>query len=164
MAISSIRRQVYELSIPDLTEHPIWEFCSNEEHIEGQDEATVRPSGDKEVPGYSSGAYVVVADITFADGTEAIGYLYSGKPHDFACTQPNVIVGSSQINFWLGAFQFVSNVDDQIANKYHLLQKNQEMVFPIRFQSRVHVNNSPLLVIVEGFMALDKDRQIIFLR
>ena len=33
-----IRRQVYRLTEQDLLDHPIWEFCSDEEGVDGQDE------------------------------------------------------------------------------------------------------------------------------
>src|SRR5205814_561097 len=38
-----IRKQVYNLTAADLSEHPVWEFAEDEEGTEGQDEATVRP-------------------------------------------------------------------------------------------------------------------------
>jgi hypothetical protein len=38
-----IRRQVYELTTEDFQANPVWEFASDEESEEGQDEATVRP-------------------------------------------------------------------------------------------------------------------------
>ena len=39
-----IRKQVYELTVDDFTEFPVWEFALDEEGEENQDEATVRPS------------------------------------------------------------------------------------------------------------------------
>ena len=39
-----IRKQVYLLTVEDLNDHPLWEFCPDEEGEEDQDEATVKPS------------------------------------------------------------------------------------------------------------------------
>ena len=33
-----IRREVYRLTEQDLLDHPIWEFCSDEEGVDGQGE------------------------------------------------------------------------------------------------------------------------------
>jgi hypothetical protein len=46
-----IRKHVYLLTEPDLIDYPLWEFCSDEEGEEDQDETTVKPSGDLEVEG-----------------------------------------------------------------------------------------------------------------
>jgi hypothetical protein len=155
-----LRKQVYLLSPQDLIDYPIWEFCSDEEGVDGQDEATVRPSEESEVPGYSPGVYVVAADAVFSDGITAPGYLYSGEPSDMGCVQPNLFTGSSQVNFWLGWLRFIGNVEEIIAGNYKLLGKSRESIFPISFQSRVNVNGAPLEVLVEGFMALDLDRRV----
>jgi hypothetical protein len=155
-----IRKQVYLLSPQDLIDYPIWEFCSDEEGVDGQDEATVRPSEEKEVPGFSPGAYIVAADALFGDGTVACGYLYSGESHDLGCVQPNVVAGSFQVNFWLGWLRFVPNIEERIARNYELLGKMRDSVFPVSFQSRVNVNSAPLKIVVKGFMALDIDRQV----
>ena len=61
---SRLRRQVYLLSAQDFADHPVWEFCGDEEGFEEQDEATVKPSGEAEISGYAPGAYVVAADAT----------------------------------------------------------------------------------------------------
>jgi hypothetical protein len=155
-----IRKQVYLLSIQDLIDHPIWEFCSDEADVDGQDEATVRPSEEREVPGFSPGAYVVAADAVLGDGTSVLGYLYSGEPSDMGCIQPNILAGSSQVNFWLGWLRFITNKEERIANNYALLGKSRESIFPIAFRSRANINGEPLIVSVEGFMALDLDRHV----
>jgi hypothetical protein len=157
---SSIRRQVYLLSIEDLTDQTIWEFCSDEEGIEGQDEATVKPSDESQVPGYSPGAYVVAADVKFADGTLALGYLYSGPPDDFGCIQPNVVAQAGQVNFWLGSLEYIEDVEKTIAKSLQVLGKSPEQVFPVSFQSRVRINNEFQKIVVNGFMAMDRNRTV----
>jgi hypothetical protein len=164
MQISNVRRQVYRLSSQEISEYPVWEFCSDEEDREGQDEATVRPSIETEVSGYSPGGYVISADVTFANGTSAIGYLYSGKPDDWGCIQPNLITDSGQINLWLGAMQFIANPDDEIQKRYLALKSNADQVFPISFRSRAKVNGSLMQVSVEGFMAKTREGEIAIIR
>jgi hypothetical protein len=156
-----IRKQVYHLNAQDLIDHPIWEFCSDEEGIEEQDEATVRPSEDQEVPGYSPGAYVVAADVVFADGTTAVGYVYSGRSDDFGCVQPNVIVGSSQINFWLGSLRYRGDLDAELTNYYQSLGKERDLIFPIIFTTRKKVNGVALQVAVAAFLGLDDNNRVV---
>jgi hypothetical protein len=124
------RKQVYLLSAQDLIDQPIWEFCPDEEGVEGQAEATMRPSTDKEVPGYSPGVYIVAANVRFADGTAGIGYLYSGKPDDFGTIQPNAVVDAGQVNFWLGWLQFRKNLEQHLAQAYELIGKDRNSIFP----------------------------------
>jgi hypothetical protein len=143
-----IRRQVYELTRLDLQQHPLWEFCSDEEGMPGQDEATVKPSEDSEVPAYSPGAYIVAADFVLADGSSAEGYLYSGEPDDFACIQPNIILTDGQINFWFG---IVPATNERLSALYQRLGKKPESVFPIHFETRVRINGKPMKGVVEGF-------------
>jgi hypothetical protein len=157
---SALRRQVYLLTVKELMKHTIWEFCLGEEDIPGQDEATVKPSEDSEVPGYSPGAYVIAADVTFADGTSALGYLYSGEPNDWGCIQPNAVTQAGQVNFWLGALRFVADVDKRIADQLQVLGRSARQIFPAIFKSRAKINDEFQTVIVSGFMALEGDGSV----
>ncbi len=143
-----IRKQVFDLTTSDLQQYRLWEFCPDEEGVPGQDEATVRPSEASEVPGYSPGAYIVAADFVMADGSSAEGYIYSGKPEDFGCTQPNLVLADGQINFWFG---IVPVTADRLNILYRRLGKKVESVFPIHYQTRAAVNGNPIRGVVEGF-------------
>jgi len=147
-----IRKQVYLLTVEDLNDHPLWEFCPDEEGEEDQDEATVKPSEDKEVSGYSPGVYILASDITFADGTTATGYIHSGEPGDLGCTQPNVITPSGQVNLWLGALRFIPNPQDLLAKAYQILAKDPASVFPVRFRTRPKINGDTMEIVVVSFM------------
>jgi hypothetical protein len=155
-----IRKQVYDLTVQDLNEHPLWEFCSDEEGEEGQDEATVKPSEDREVTGYSDGAYILACDVTMADGTTASGYTYSGEPGDFGCLQPNVITVSGQVNFWLGWLRFVKDPQQRVQKALAQLNKDSASVFPVRFQTRPHINGAGMEIAVNSFMAKAADQKI----
>jgi len=148
-----IRKQVYLLTSEDLNAHPLWEFCPDEVGEDGQDEATVKPSKETAVSGYSPGVYILAADATFADGTTAIGYIYSGGPEDgMGCTQPNIVTTSGQVNFWLGWLRFVKDPQARIAEACILLGKEHSSIFPIFFRTRPHINGAVLELVVDSFM------------
>ncbi|HEY1742036.1 MAG TPA: hypothetical protein VGG18_02650 [Granulicella sp.] len=155
-SLSSTRRQVYLLSDQDLREHLLWEFCSDEESIEDQDEATLRPAEARELQGYVSGAYVMATDVIFADGSTEAGYVYSGEPRDFGCTQPHVVIAGKQIGFWLGSLRFAGNLEGIISLAYQSLGRSPESAFPLTVRSKVKVNDALLTSSVEGFMARDE--------
>jgi hypothetical protein len=69
-----IRRQVYELTLDDLSKFPVWEFALDEEGEEGQDEATVRPYEVTGALDPSDGMFVVRASFTLADDSKMQGY------------------------------------------------------------------------------------------
>ena len=156
-----IRKQVYDLSVIDLQQHPLWEFCSDEEGMPGQDEATVKPSEDSEVPAYSPGAYIVAADFVLADGTALEGYIYSGEPEDFQCTSPHIFATGGDVSFWWG---HRAPGPDQIAAIYKRLERSAEQVFPIRYQTRVPLNGSLMKGTVPGFGILASDADYLIFR
>ena len=160
MADEQIRKQVHSLNSQDFQDHAIWEFCSDEEDLDGQDEATVKPSEDLEVPGYSPGAYVVAADVTFATGTRSVGYLYSGHPDDIGCVQPTILLPAGQVNLWTGRMQYSIEWDAQVSAKMNLLGRD-EALFPITFETRASVNGAPLKVVAQGFLALTPENRVI---
>ena len=155
-----IRKQVYDLTIDDLSSHPVWEFCLDEEGEEGQDEATVKPSEEKEVPGHSPGSYILASDVRFADGSTGIGYIYSGEPGDFGCIQPNVVTASGQVNLWLGWLKFVKDPQAAVAKALGQLGKNPTTAFPIRFKTRPDLNGAPMEIVAASFMAKGADQKI----
>jgi hypothetical protein len=159
MANEQVRKQVYDLSAQDFLEHPLWEFCSDEEDVEGQDEATVKPTEEAEVPGYSPGAYVVAAKVIYANGTLADGYIYSGKPDDFGCLQPNILLPTGQINLWLGSLRYLPDPNKIAADRMNLL--GGAGVFPVTFETRANVNGAPLKVIAQGFLARNLNDQMV---
>jgi hypothetical protein len=143
-----IRKQVYDLTTEDLRAYPLWEFCLDEEGVEGQDEATVKPSVDVEVPGYSPGAYVVATDFFLHDGSSLEGYIYSGKPSDFGCVQPNVILGSGQVNFWFG---IRAPNAEKLKRIYERFGKTKDQLFPLSYKTRVAINGNRADGTIYGF-------------
>lgn len=158
-----VRKQVYELLPQDFIDHPIWEFCSDEEGTEGQDEATVRPTEKTELSEGLPGGSVVAADVAFPDGSMGVGYLYACDENDIGCLQPNLFAGQSQVNFYLGWLRFVPDAPNRVAENYKKIGKDKEGVFPLSFRSRVNVMGAPLCVVLEGFEAMDVDMKGVIL-
>ena len=156
---ANVRKQVYELSSQDLIDCPVWAFCSDEEDVEGQDEATVRPTEKGELLDELPGAFVVAADVEFADGSSLPGYLYNCEEGDIGCVQPNVFTELGQVNFWLGWLRFIPNAPERVQAGYSKIGKSKEAIFPLSFRSRVPINGKALQVVLRGFMALGTDRK-----
>jgi hypothetical protein len=153
-----IRKQVYELTVQDFQDHPIWEFCPEEVGANGQDEATVRPTEKRELSGELAGSCVVAANVKFADGSSGAGYLYNNDEARIGFVQPNLFVGNAQINFWLGSLKFLPNAPQRIPNHYKTIGKGKEAIFPLTFESAASVDGRVLRVVLQGFMARGLDK------
>jgi hypothetical protein len=156
-----IRKQVYELTVQDFLDHAIWEFCSDEEGVEGQDEATVRPTIKTELTDELPGACVLAARVGFAEGSSGAGYLYNCEADDIGCVQPNLLVSASQVNFWLGWMRFIPNAAERVQLGYQKIGKTKDAVFPISFESTSKVKGRALRAVVPGFMARGLDGKIL---
>ena len=68
------RKPVNELTVEDLLTFPVWEFATDEEGVEGQDETWVCPVRCSQVP---LGAYsqLVATDFTTAGGVQLQGFM-----------------------------------------------------------------------------------------
>ena len=71
-ATIATRKPIDQITVPDLVEFPIWEFCLDEEGVEGMDETWVRPLAAAAVP---NGAYSlsVAAEFETASGLRVNG-------------------------------------------------------------------------------------------
>ena len=133
MTNPGVRKQVYELLPQDFIDHPIWEFCSDEEGDEGQDEATVRPTEKAELSEGLPGASVVAADVAFADGSMGVGYLYACDENDIGCLQPNLFAGESQVSFYLGWLRFVPDAPAELQRTTRRSERIKMGSFPYPF-------------------------------
>ena len=70
-----VRRQVYELTLDDLGNFPVWEFRLDEKDEQGQDESTVRPYTASGPLDPADRMFIVRAAFTLADGSKMQGYL-----------------------------------------------------------------------------------------
>lgn len=144
-----IRKQVYELTVDDFTEFPVWEFALDEEGEENQDEATVRPSTAPLPLDCSESRFIVRAKFSLADGTRHIGYLTPcHATEDLGSIQPIVITQQGQVTFWMGAARGNTNPF------YEKLGKSAERIFPVTFKSDVPLVGGVVFGSIPGFLHL----------
>jgi hypothetical protein len=149
-----VRKQVYELTLQDLSAFPIWEFNFDEDHNEGQDESSVRPHTASGPLDPSDRMFVVRAIFTLADGSKMRGYLAPpGRGEEgIGALQPIIVTDRGQVRLWCGA---TSPDAKRLARCYDWLGKRAGEVFPARFESDVELTNGPLTGCVPGFMVLE---------
>jgi hypothetical protein len=149
-----IRKQVYDLTIDDLTHNPVWEFALDEEGDEGGDEATVRPRSVDGAVDPSAGMLIISATFTLNDGSTRSGYLTPPFQGDssLGALQPVVVTDQGQIGFWHGV---IAPTPEQIAVAYERLQSNAERTFPIRFQANLPTTEELIAGTIDGFYVLE---------
>ena len=149
-----IRKQVYELTLDDLSTFPVWEFALDEEGEVGQDEATVRPSEFSGALDPSGDMFIVRASFTLADGSEMQGYLTPPVQGDesLGTLQPIIVTAHGQVGFWRG---IMSPSPEHLAQSYRWLGRDAKSVFPLRFESQVEVVGGPIRGSLAGFMVLE---------
>jgi len=149
-----IRKQVYELTVEDFDQHPVWEFALDEEGEEGQDEATVRPQSVAGPVDPAEGMVVVKASFMLADGTSMTGYVTPPSPSSdgLGTIQPQIITQQGQVSFWCGAFKPTSEV---LAQNYGRLGRTADKIFPVRFTSEVEVVGGRVTGILNGFLYME---------
>ena len=73
-----IRKDVGEITLGDLQQHPSWEFCLDEEGVEGQTECTMRPFKHSSAS-LSLGDYCMVGcKFTFPNKISHLGWIQLG--------------------------------------------------------------------------------------
>jgi len=155
--VSPIRKQVYELTVEDLARRPIWEFARDEEGLEGQDEATVRPYDSRGPSDMPEGMSVVRAKFRFADGTLAIGDLTppcsEAEATDLGVLQPVVVTALGQVSFWYGT---IAPKPKDVTSSYSTLGKHSRaQVFPLQFESDIPLAAGPVRGSISGFVVLE---------
>ncbi len=149
-----IRKQVYELTLEDLSEFPVWEFSLDEEGEEGRDECTVRPYTVSGPLDPADRMFVVRAVFTLADGSRMQGYLTPPVRGDdsVGTLQPIIVTDRGQVRFWCGTMAPDSK---RLAHSYELLGKDARHVFPVQFQSEVELVSGRARGSVPGFLVVE---------
>ena len=148
-----VKKQVYELTLQDLSTFPVWEFRVDEEE-EGQDESTVRPYAALGPLDPTDRMFVVRANFTLADGSTMRGYLTPPGRGDAGLDtmQPIIITDRGQVRFWCGT---AAPGSERLAHSYELLGKDAKHVFPVEFESAVELSGGPVRGSVPGFLVLE---------
>lgn len=154
MSAMSIRKQVYHLTPDDLDRFPVWEYALDEEGVEGQDEATVRPYEVLAALDPAEGMFIVKAAFTLADGSQELGYLTPPVQGDssLGTLQPAIVTVAGQVSFWCGV---ITPSAEFLAESYRLLQRDASQVFPFRFKSVVDLVGGQICGEVPGFLILE---------
>jgi hypothetical protein len=150
---TSVRKQVYELTFSDFVASPAWEFAIDEEDIDGQDEATVRPFAFGDTIDCYDGSLVVAAEFVLADGTRLPGYLTPRSRDDqsLGTLQPQIVTQNGQVMFWCG------RCPPPLEHAYKLLGRGPDSVFPIRFSTKVSLAQGGISGEISGFLSLNDD-------
>lgn len=149
-----IRKQIYELTLDDLSTFPIWEFRLDSEGEEGRDESTVRPhlpSGPLEI---ADRMFIVRTIFRMVDGTIMRGYITPSRADDVSigALQPIIVTDRGQVRFWCGTAE---PGPKRLAQSYDLLGRGAKQVFPVQFVSDVELVGGPITGIVPGFLVLE---------
>jgi len=146
-----IRKQVYELTPADLETHQIWEFALDEERLDGQDEATVRPWKGGPPLNPADGMFVVRASFELADGARLFGYLTPPVQgvSGIGTIQPVIVAKQGQVQFWFG---IRTPNAEEISRAYATLGRTANAVFPCRYASEVPLIGGPIAGVLKGFM------------
>ena len=141
-ATIATRKPIDQITVADLVDFPIWEFCLDEEGVEGMDETWVRPLAAAAVP---NGAYSlsVAAEFETASGLRANGLVGVTTAGEVEISQAVLLFG--------GKYLFVPDKQDM---RIDALREDDEKlraavadalgtspVFPLRYQ---------LSVLIEG--------------
>lgn len=124
------RKRLSELTIADLLENEVWEYCLAE-NIE-----YVSPSEKIEVSGDSNEVYIVVTDFIFKNNSKHVGFC---SPHDSGSldlVQPVVLTDKGPVEFYKEA-DFTTD-DETTALTLFGLRK--QSVFPVEYISRIKCN------------------------
>ena len=149
-----VRKQVYELTLHDLSTFPVWEFRLDGEGEEGRDESTVRAYTASAPLDPADRMFVVRAVFTLADGSKLQGYLTPPGPDEasIGTLQPIVVTDRGQVRFWCGT---AAPNSKRLAHNYELLGKDAKHVFPVRFESDVELAGGQVRGSVPGFLVLE---------
>ena len=157
--LEHVRKPANELMPADLEQFPVWEWASDEEGEEDQDETTVRPVRlDRLVR--TDKSYIVKADFTLADGTVFVGVFTSAKhmPETVGWLHPVIFTEQGQVLFYYGVRKPTPQV---ILQNYQRLGKSASEVFPIEFHALVGVENGVSQGMIEGFLYLTEPGRLV---
>lgn len=149
-----VSRQVYELTLDDLEQFPIWEFRLDAKDQKSQDESTVRPCTASGPLDPVDRMFIVRAAFTLADGSKMKGYVTPPARGDdgLGTLQPIIITERGQVRFWCGTAVLDSK---RLARSYEVLGKDAQRVFPLRFESEVEMVGGPVRGCLPGFLILE---------
>ena len=137
------RKPVNELTVEDFLAFPVWEFATDEEGVEGQDETWVRPVRRSQVP-LEAYSQLVAADFTTARGLKLQGFMTVSTAEGIEVTAGAVVSG--------GAYHVLPGMSEERAQKEGLswaVQSRKKVieafggsaasVFPMAYRLRIAI-------------------------
>ena len=151
-----VRKPINELTLADLSAFPVWEYASDEEGMDGQDETTVRPVNAGLPIQPENWSLHIRAIFTLADGTKMTGFLTvsSMDINDLGYTQPVIVTNRGQVFFWLGSVA----QDDYPSLAYQTLGHMKTTTFPIHVRTDDGILTDDLEISIPGFLVLENWR------
>jgi hypothetical protein len=145
MVTSATRKPVSQLTLDDLKAFQIWEYCLDEEGVDGQDETWVRPLEGAAIPA-EAWSLQVAAEFTLRDGTKFAGFvdLTTAPMDDLVpvlgedALQPGavLIVKGQHVCVPTKAAYDYTESRDKLAN---VLARDLDLIFPLEYQLSVPV-------------------------
>ena len=93
-----MHKQVWDITLNDLTENPVWYFPMIEE--DGFDEASVMPA-DENIVREPNNQCIALSDFVDANGNVYMGFIYLGD-NEIEYSQPCMFLGDEPVTFWFG--------------------------------------------------------------
>jgi len=148
------RKQVYDLTVEDLRQFPVWQYALDEEGAAEQDEATVRPLAGLPAIAEDRSQVVLATTFTLADGTVHYGIINCPRRSDWNISDllPAMLVPGGMFSFWLGVRR---PRPEAVAAEYERIGRTAKQVFPAQLESLVAVDGERIRTALEGFYHYD---------
>jgi hypothetical protein len=144
-----IRKQIDDLTLGDLQEFPIWEYCLDEECEEGQDECTVRPFRIGECNLESM--FICSVTFTLANGKQYLGFV--SPEDDLGYSLPTLYIDNEKlIHFWHGPKPPIEEIDKYL----EWLGGRHSNIFPIIWRTPFLSESLPQQGIIDGMYYLEE--------
>jgi hypothetical protein len=147
-------KQFGDLSRGDFEVHPVWVACHTVDYeapwYDDTDEETFRPWTDALPVDPADGMFLVRAGVTFADGTQAEGFLTPAfEAGDMGTMQPHVFVGDRTFGFRGGMFGVPPQVQSELLE---LTAKSANQIFPVRVHGQPGLSEGAVDAEVPGWL------------
>src|ERR1700756_1043196 len=135
-ATIATRKPIDQITVPDLVDFPIWEFCLDEEGVEGMDETWVRPLAATAVPNVDYSLSVATESET-ASGLRVNGLIG-------VTTVGGEVEIAYPVLLFDGKYLFVPQIDalgedDEKARRAVVDVLGTSPVFPLRYRLSVPI-------------------------
>jgi hypothetical protein len=129
---------------------PVWEFATDEEAKDGQDETTLKPRIDLSFADPSKGVLIVECEFESNSGKKFSGLCSPSFDNSLSNIQPYILADNHLVMFWFGISQPDKETKDRL---YNILRENPEGLFPLKFSSKLtKPDGSKILGQINGFM------------